>query len=284
MRESRARAVVGVLSIALVLATLLATFLVASAGNAPASGVSLVPSSTAANPGGGHGHSGSQFTCPTISGADQSVCSTNWAGYADTASSGVTYVSGSWTVPALTCPNHGTTYVAIWVGIDGYTSGTVEQTGVLGECNHGTPTYSAWYEFYPNPMVTISSLNVVPGSLVVASVSLSGSNSFVASITVGTQSTYQTAPTTVTGAQASSAEWVVERPALCTALTCRLTTLADFGVTSFMSSSTTIGGTTHSISGFSDVAITMVGGNSGPVLAEPTSLSGGGAAFSVSYG
>lgn len=284
MRASRSRAAVGVLSIGLVLATLLATLLVASAGIPPAHGVSLGPSSLAAPPGGGHGHPGSSFTCPSITGADTSVCSTNWAGYADATSSGVTYVSGSWTVPALSCPKHGTTYVAIWVGIDGYSSSTVEQTGVLGVCNHGVATYSAWYEFYPNPMVTISSLSVAPGSTVVAGVSMSGSNSFVATITVGTQPTYQTGPTAVTGAQASSAEWIVERPALCTALTCRLTTLADFGLTSFTSSLAKISGTTSSISTFSDAAITMVGGSSGPILAQPSSLTNSGADFSVSYG
>ncbi|MDP8002588.1 MAG: G1 family glutamic endopeptidase [Caldisphaera sp.] len=36
------------------------------------------------------------------------------------------------------------------------------------ECQKSKPVYSAWYEFYPNPTVTFSNANVVPGDKIVA--------------------------------------------------------------------------------------------------------------------
>jgi hypothetical protein len=60
----------------------------------------------------------------------------------------VTSVEGSFIVPHLTCTGQNT-YVALWAGLDGYNDSTVEQAGVLGECNHGKAYYYAWYEFYP---------------------------------------------------------------------------------------------------------------------------------------
>ena len=224
---------------------------------------------------------------PTISGADKSACSTNWSGYADTASGGVGAVSGSWIVPSLTCPKRGTTYVALWVGIDGYSSNTVEQTGVLGECNNGAASYSAWYEFYPsNPVY--APFSVSAGEVASALVTFSGST-FTSTITIttatgGSVGTFTSPTTPVSGAARTSAEWIVERPALCTAFHCTLSTLANFGSSSFTSSSATIGTATGSISAFTDAGITMVGSSTGPILAEPSSLSNGGASFTVTYG
>jgi Peptidase A4 family len=229
----------------------------------------------------GHGGHGS-FTCPTISGADQSVCSTNWSGYADS-NSGVTIVSGTWVVPSVTCPSSGSTYVAIWVGIDGYSSSTVEQTGTLAQCVNGVASYSAWYEFYPSASVTIASFKATPGTTITASVTSTGGSSFSMTIQNGAQ-TY-TATGTLSNAARSSAEWIVERPALCTAFHCTLTTLSNFGTASFSAASATINGATGSISdaGFTSVAITTVGSSSGPILAQPSSLSGSGDSFSVAY-
>lgn len=218
-----------------------------------------------------------------------SACSTNWSGWADNVSSGgFTGVLGSFTVPSLTCPKHGTTYVALWVGIDGFTSTTVEQTGVLGVCNDGVASYSTWYEFYPSPMVT-TTVGVQPGNIVSASVIYSSStNEFTVTIANTYTGTSATATQAVAGAARSSAEWVIERPALCNGAVCKLSTLADFGNASFTSSSVTIGIAQSSIaatstSPFTDAAMTMVGSSTGPILAEPSSLSTDGTSFSVMY-
>src|SRR5579884_4318905 len=72
--------------------------------------------------------------------------STNWSGYAVTGNR-FTSVSASWTEPAVTCS--GTAYSSFWVGLDGDTSNTVEQTGTDADCSGSTPQYYAWYEMYP---------------------------------------------------------------------------------------------------------------------------------------
>ena len=209
--------------------------------------------------------------------------SLNWAGYVVTSTSGaVTDVKGSWTVPSLVCSG-GSTYAAFWVGIDGFTSNTVEQTGVLAECSHNSASYSAWYEFYPNPSVTISSMTVSAKDSISADVSYSSTTGqFTITITDGSQ-TYSHA--SVTGAARNSAEWIVERPALCTAVVCRLTTLANFGCASFGNDAATIGGTTNTIDSFptQDVQSLAMVDSSGTVLAQPSPLSLGGS-FTVSYG
>ncbi len=240
---------------------------------------------------GGGGSPPSRFTCPTISGADSSVCSTNWSGYAVTGSTGsVSAVSGSWTVPTVSCPSRGTTYAAFWVGIDGYSDSTVEQTGIFAECNNGAATYEAWYEFYPAASVAISGVTVAPGDKITASVTYSTTTGeFTTTISSSGGGSYSTS-SAVSGADRSSAEWVVERPEVCS-FSCSLTTLADFGTGSLGSDYTgvastnyaTVNGVTGPISSFTTAAITMVSGSQGPVLAQPTSLSSDGTSFQVDY-
>ncbi len=232
------------------------------------------------------------FFCPTIVGADQSICSEDWAGYAVTGADGsVASVNGSWVVPRVSCSGVSSTFASFWVGIDGaiLNSSTVEQVGTDSDCQFGSPAYYAWYEFYPSPAVAIVSVSVAPGDLMTASVSYSSSaREFTTSIESsggGANSTSQSAP----GALRNSAEWIAERPSDCSSSACIYTTLAPFGTASFgpgftRSNSTdyaTLGETTGPISKFSTVAITMVAGDAGPVIAQPTPLSGDGASFQV---
>src|SRR5581483_7426596 len=57
--------------------------------------------------------------------------STNWSGYA---------VAGG---------RYTTVWSSFWIGLDGDTSNTVEQTGTEADCSSGRAVYSAWYEMYP---------------------------------------------------------------------------------------------------------------------------------------
>src|SRR5580698_2608586 len=60
---------------------------------------------------------------------DGSYESTNWSGYAATGSN-FTQVTGSWIVPAASCTKGAAAaYAAFWIGIDGWTSNSVEQIG-----------------------------------------------------------------------------------------------------------------------------------------------------------
>lgn len=78
------------------------------------------------------------------------VTSYNWAGYvAD--KGGFTGVEGSWQVPALSAdsPNNGA--VAIWVGIGGYATRDLLQTGVLLTRGNGGLQCKTWWEALPCP-------------------------------------------------------------------------------------------------------------------------------------
>lgn len=218
------------------------------------------------------------------------VCSTNWSGFAVTGSSGsVSDAKGSWIVPSVTCTSS-TTYSSYWVGIDGYNSNTVEQTGTDSDCSSGHGVYYAWYEFYPNPSVQISGFTVSPGNVISAEVSYSSTTGqFTTTITDGAQ--HFSTSSAVSGAARSSAEWIVERPALCIGRHCKLTSLSDFGSVSLGADYTSISGTNYAtISGStgaigsfgSNVRITMVN-SSGNTLAEPSALTSDGTSFTETW-
>jgi hypothetical protein len=103
--------------------------------------------------------------------------STNWAGYAVSTSTGaVSQVAGNWVVPAVSNTVSG--YSSAWVGIDGYNSSTVEQIGTDSDYVNGRAHYYAWYEFYPQASVTITSMTVQPGDTISASVTVVGPHLF----------------------------------------------------------------------------------------------------------
>ncbi len=75
--------------------------------------------------------------------------SSNWSGYAVTGGT-YTSVSATWVQNAGTCSSSDTdTDMSPWVGIDGYSSSSVEQTGTSVDCSGSSKTYYAWYEMYP---------------------------------------------------------------------------------------------------------------------------------------
>jgi len=80
----------------------------------------------------------------------------NWSGYAITGGT-FTTTTASWTQPTITCTSgDGETDMSPWVGIDGYSSDTVEQTGSSGDCDGSSKDYYAWYEMYPANVVVIN--------------------------------------------------------------------------------------------------------------------------------
>jgi hypothetical protein len=133
----------------------------------------------------------------------------NWGGYAVTGTD-FTSAKGSWTVPTVDCAKSPNAWVSFWVGIDGWTSDTVEQTGTSTWCNKTTATYFAWYEFYPAGSVEIS-MTVTPGDKMTAKITYSGSE-FTAEITDETTGKSFSTKASVPSAARSSAEWVAEAP------------------------------------------------------------------------
>jgi hypothetical protein len=164
-------------------------------------------------------------------GISHQATSTNWSGYAATTGT-YTSVSASWTQPAGTCSS-GDQYAAFWVGLDGYTSSSVEQTGSEVDCVGRTAEYYAWYEAYPAASKNYSN-TVKPGDHFNASVTYSGSNKFSLYIADTTQGWSHTTSVTVRGAARSSAEVIVEAP--CCTNSGGILPLTDFGTVNITSS------------------------------------------------
>jgi len=196
--------------------------------------------------------------------------STNWSGYAVTGGR-YTKVSSSWKVPSVTCS--ATAYSSFWVGLDGDTSGTVEQTGTDSDCSGSTPRYYAWYEMYPKFPVNYSDV-VRAGDTMSASVTTDGSGRFTLTITNTTRGWTEVAHARLKSAKLASAEVIAEAPSSSGGVL----PLANFGTVNF--SSAAVNGSTLTSSTPGLDAITMVT-SSGTVKAQPSSISNG--AFSVTW-
>ena len=193
--------------------------------------------------------------------------STNWSGYAATTGT-YTSVSASWTEPTGKCSSRGAQYSSFWVGLDGYSSSSVEQTGSEVDCSGSRPVYYAWYEMYPNPSVSYSN-TVRPGDHFNASVTYTGSSHFSLYIADTTQGWSHTTVGTLAGAARSSAEVIVEAP--CCTANGGILPLADFGTVN-ITGSLANGSALGNAGGVTE--ITMVD-NSGRDKDTVSSLSGG---------
>jgi len=141
--------------------------------------------------------------------------STNWSGYAATGANGAfSSVSASWTEPTATCSGnrkHTNQYSSFWVGLDGYSSSSVEQTGTDADCVGTSPSYYGWYEMYPAFPVNFSN-PVRPGDSMSASVTFSGTQTYTLVLKDNTQGWTQTITKNQSGLARSSAEVITEAP------------------------------------------------------------------------
>lgn len=213
--------------------------------------------------------------------------SLNWSGYAaltnlsHPAQNVVNAVYGSWIVPSLSAASH-TTYSSIWVGIDGYSSNTVEQIGTEHDWYNGQQQNYAWFEMYPNYSYEIVGFPLRPGNVMSASVVYQCNGVFILTIVNETQKVFTTIPTSYTTsktAQRSSAEWIVEAPYYNGILP-----LSHFGVVHFSNCFANIGNIFGSISEqfWANDPLTMVTSNGMP-KAVPSALMSNGQAFNVTW-
>jgi hypothetical protein len=190
--------------------------------------------------------------------------SANWSGYA---LHGGKYrsVSASWTEPTGHCKaGGGHDYSSFWVGLDGYNTSTVEQTGTDTDCQGATPRYYAWYEMYPATSHRISH-TVRPGDKLTASTTWNGGSSFTLKLTDHTRHWTAKEHRKLASAKRGSAEIIIEAPS---SLTGELP-LADFGTAHFTGAR--VDGA--KIGGHHATKITMV--DSGRHLDRVSGLSGG---------
>lgn len=211
----------------------------------------------------------------------------NWSGYAVTgASASVSDAKGSWVVPSVTCtasfgPKKAQTqYSSFWVGIDGWSSNSVEQIGTDSDCQNGKPVYYAWFEFYPNPSYFVNNFAVHPNDSISAEVTANGGGFFTVTLTNSSTGTNFSISSHVNNAQQSSAEWIAEAPSgQGGILPLANFQTADFGQNWTYVNGTgaaTVSGQTGSIGSFGAnvQSVTMVSERRPyPIKAEPSSLS-----------
>jgi len=199
-------------------------------------------------------------------GLNTEVGSSNWSGYAATGGNGAfSSVSASWTEPTGTCNSRGDKYSSFWVGLDGYSSDSVEQTGTDVDCAGRTAEYYGWYEMYPAYPVNFPN-TVRPGDQMSGSVTFSGSETYTLVLKDSTQGWTQTVVQNESGLARSSAEVIVEAPSSSSGVL----PLADFGTVNLTNS--VVNGS--AIGNFSPTEIIMVD-NSGRDKDSVSSLSGG---------
>ncbi len=200
----------------------------------------------------------------------------NWAGYADvsTADGTFTNVSGSWTVPRLTCTQEDR-ITSDWVGLDGFSSSTVEQDGTASQCFEGTPVYYSWYEMYPAGTVEVGA-SVAAGDSISASVARSGSR-YTLKLTDATHpanSFSTTASCPASTCLDTSAEWIAERQAYAST---GIVPEAQFSTVKFSSASEKADGKTSTISGYAGTSydITCVDSTDTYDIVSNSGLTGG---------
>ena len=230
---------------------------------------------------------GGNWTSPTAEHAGKATAangtvsetpSYNWSGYADSESGTktVTYVSGNWTMPSVTCPTapyqNSDAFLANWVGVDGFNDATVEQLGTAAQCFEGVTYYYVWYEMYPADPVYFSN-TVKPGDKFSASVTFSGTETYTLVLKDTTQGWTQTITKNETGLDRSSAEVITEAPSSESGVL----PLADFGTVSYSASAAN--GT--SLGGQSPTEIIMIDNSNRDK--DSTSAIGSGGAFSNTW-
>ena len=195
--------------------------------------------------------------------------STNWCGYvaannlSNPAKNSVSAVYGSWIVPAVKAASN-STYCAIWVGIDGYSSSSVEQIGTAHDWVNGAAQSYAWFEMYPGGSYAINGFPLNPGDVISASVVYTGNNVFVMTLSNDTKKVSTTIPTSYTtsaSAQRSCAEWVVEAP-----WSGSILPLSNYGTAYLWGSIATINGVTAPIgnNSWATASLEMVTNNGTP--------------------
>jgi len=224
----------------------------------------------------------------------------NWSGYgvplegtvSDTFSQG----GGTWTVPSVTGGSgRGTTYSSVWVGIDGYSSGTVEQIGTEHDWANGKAKSYAWFEMYPNSAYQITGFPVNVGDSISAQVVYLGETTvqtgngrnkksvqesvFQLTIVNNSQNTSFVVPTsytTIPTPQRSSAEWIVEAPS-----SGKILPLANYGTVNFSECYATGQNGAGSITNWPSDPLTMIDPSGGE--SDPSALSPDGTSFSTIY-
>jgi hypothetical protein len=194
-------------------------------------------------------------------GSSSPTVSENWSGYGALSPQKFNYVHATFVQPTVTCPGIANQYTSNWVGIDGYNDQTVEQDGTFGFCagkGNTTPKYVAWYEMYPASSAL--EFSVKPGDIIDTSVTYANGQ-FTTAVSDLTSGKSFSVSSKIANAQRSSAEWIIERPALCNnaGTKCFLAELANYKSTAMSGATASVdGGAVKNVGGFHNIPIYMI--------------------------
>ncbi|KAH8705738.1 putative aspergillopepsin-2 precursor [Talaromyces proteolyticus] len=146
-----------------------------------------------------------------VAGSGNILSSSNWAG-AVLQSTGVTGVAGTFTVPTPKIPSGGdstTSYCGCaWVGVDGELdvcpNGGLIQAGATWCIRGGTPSFYAWFEWWPAQLMMIFD-----------NFSVNAGDEIQVAVTATSTTTGNTVLENLTQGTSISHTWNTESPALC---------------------------------------------------------------------
>jgi hypothetical protein len=243
----------------------------------PVSALTLVPTPMPTSPSGG-----SVEGVTITEGAG--ITTTYYAGYSVSLASGsFTAVTGRWAQPAVTCDGLHWQSVSVWVGIDDDGEKYLEQTGTGADCKPGdrNPTYYAWYEMFPAPMVPVT-MKVQPGDEMAAAVTVTGTNFtlHIANMTTGKSVTV----TKSQHAKTIGAYWIVEAPST-VADALHVLSLPQFAPVTMTDSTATARGITGPIAnpGWAEWWVWDMASSTGTPKASTSALDQAGTVFTVKW-
>jgi hypothetical protein len=208
------------------------------------------------------------------------VLTYNWSGYALDEGT-YTGVSACWDVPAVPVTPLDT-YSSAWVGIGGFSGGdtTLIQTGTTEESYQGQVYYFAWTELLPAEPALLFA--VTPGDTVCASIAEQSANVWGIAIQDKTGGGSYSSTTIDYTSSESSAEWIMERPELCTGplpADCTLSTLADYGELTFTAA--TVNGGNPELTSADGI---FMYSDADQLISTPSTPNSSGNGFNVAYG
>ncbi|MDR3645971.1 MAG: G1 family endopeptidase [Candidatus Babeliales bacterium] len=219
----------------------------------------------------------------------------NWAGYVASTNvfnptkGTVSFVQGTWKIPAIAAgqAKPGTFY-AIWVGIDGLNTNTIEQLGTAYQFTGGKQINYAWYEMFPKASMQIANFPVKPGDSITASVQYLGKGvgQYKLMMLNNTRKIATVIPAAMTRSTTSPracCEWVVEAPSLCNP-SCTVLPLAHFNPATFIGCKATIKGVKGAIRNpsYQNLQLNMAN-NNGTIKAVTTALNSAGNGFTTTW-
>lgn len=218
--------------------------------------------------------------------------STNWSGYvAAVRRTGVTCVEGRWIEPRVTCAKTGHQAVAIWIGIDGFSTKTLGipstdvliQLGSQVECSNGVASHGIWHEVLPAEGQEVHERGPIKAGDHLAARILYVGSKFTMSIVDSDSGFAFSLTASAPDAPRRTAEWIVEAPATDCPGSCQPVHMPHFSPITFSNAHATILGQRSSINDDSWTNIKLRIFRNGVRRTSTSSLAGHGTSFTVTW-